>query len=209
MGSPVNNRRLKINQVWETRPQQLIFNNEKGGRILNVTLSTRSHRVLKIGNCQQLPEVTRASGELGQTGSYCLHRFPFLGHASWKESAHSNQILPNGLKYYVRTVYLTIAVVNDIWYGFPFVNFHVTNIFLFLGEFHQGDKDFIVRYFLFPKHRRFKPIVDWKQFPVVPSPGSHRKEFFLRVLRPYHHRRHHQRHRRHHHRHRRHHHPIH
>ena len=84
MGSPVNNRKLKINQVWETRPQQLIFNNEKGGRILNVTLSTRSHRVLKIGNCQQLPEVTRASGELGQTGSYCLHRFPFLGHASWK-----------------------------------------------------------------------------------------------------------------------------
>ena len=84
MGSPVNNRKLKISQVWETRPQQLIFNNEKGGRILNVTLSTRSHRVLKIGNCRQLPEVTRASGELGQTGSYCLHRFPFLGHASCK-----------------------------------------------------------------------------------------------------------------------------
>ena len=81
----VNNRKLKINQVLEIRPQQLIFNNEKGGRVLNVTLSTRSHRVLKIGNCQQLPEVTRASGELGQTGSYCLHRFPFLGHAScWK-----------------------------------------------------------------------------------------------------------------------------
>ena len=51
----------------------------------------------------------------------------------------------------------------------------------------------------------------------MPSPGSHRKEFFLRVLRPYHHsrhhhqrhRRHHHRHRRNHHRHRRHHHPIH
>ena len=64
----------------------------------------------------------------------------------------------------------------------------------------------------------------------MPSPGSHKKEFFLFVLRPYHHRRHHlchrrhhhrhcrnhhlnrrhhQRHRRHHHRHCRHHHPIH
>ena len=41
------------------------------------------------------------------------------------------------------------------------------------------------------------------------SPSSYKKEFFLCVLRPYHHRHQHQRHRRHHHRHRRHHHPIH
>ena len=157
MGSPVNNRKLKISQVWETRPQQLIFNNEKGGRILNVTLSTRSHRVLKIGNCQQLPEVTRASGELGQTGSYCLHRFPFLGHASCKVLIPI-KYCPMGSTCELYMLLLHWSIIFD--YGFPFVSLHITNIFLFLGEFHQGDKDFIVRYFLFPKHRRFKPIVD-------------------------------------------------